>query len=243
MSTFVLVHGAFHGGWCWSRVAKRLRARGHAVSAPTLSGMGEHSHLLARQITVETHVDDVVAHIEAEELVDVVLVGHSYAGFAITGAADRLDGSGRIARLVYLDARVPQDGDLWTRFDSPEAAAARHAAAVGAGGLFIPPPDAAFFGISTPDDLAWVNRRLRPHPYGCMLEPIRLPRLAAGHGAAVLPRTYIDCIEPRFTDYMGLKGRLRDDPSWQYLTLHTGHDAMVSAPGPLADLLEDIDRE
>ncbi|MBL8386496.1 MAG: alpha/beta hydrolase [Burkholderiales bacterium] len=238
MSTYVLIHGAWHGGWCWARVAARLRALGHTVHTPTLAGMGEHAHLLSRQITLDTHVEDVVSHFETEEIRDAILVGHSYGGLIVTGAADRLDGTGAISRLVYLDAVVPADGDHWTAFHSPEAAQARHAAARDRGGaLFLPPPDAAVFGLTDPADLAWVARRLRPHPYGCYLVPLRLPRLAAGAGAAALPRTYIDCVEPFYSDFMGLKQRLKADPAWQYVELRTGHNAMVSAPDALTGLL------
>ena len=240
MTTFVLVHGAFHGGWCWSRVARTLRARGHAVTTPTLAGMGEHAHLLTRQITLDTHVEDIVSHIEAEELADIVLVGHSYGGLIITGAADRLDGRGLLRHLVYLDALVPDDGDLWSRFNTAEAAAARHASAKKGGGLFMPAPDAAMFGVTGEADLAWVNRRLRPHPYAAYLYPLALPSLAAGRGAAALPRTYIDCTTPFYSDFNGLKPRLKADAAWTYLELATGHDAMVSAPLELAGMLERI---
>jgi pimeloyl-ACP methyl ester carboxylesterase len=237
MTTFVLIHGAYHGGWCWSRVASRLRALGHTVHAPTLAGMGEHAHLLSRQITLDTHIDDVVSHIETEELGGVVLVGHSYGGLIITGAADRLDGTGRIARLVYLDALAPVDGSRWSDFNTPAAAEARHASAQKAGGLFMPPPDAAVFGLTDPADIAWANRRLRPHPYGCYLSTLRLPNLAAGRGAAALPRTYIDCTEPLYSDFNGLKARLKADPAWKYVEIRTGHNAMVSAPEELTTLL------
>jgi pimeloyl-ACP methyl ester carboxylesterase len=141
-------------------LASRLRAKGHDVHSPTLAGMGEHTHLLSRQITLDTHVDDVVSHIETEELEKVVLVGHSYGGLIITGAADRLDGSGKIASLVYLDALAPVDGSRWSDFNLPAAAEARHASAKKAGGLFMPPPDAAMFGLTDPADIAWGNRRL-----------------------------------------------------------------------------------
>ena len=237
MTTFVLIHGAYHGGWCWSRVASRLRAKGHAVHTPTLAGMGEHAHLLSRQITLDTHIDDVVSHIEAEELDKVVLVGHSYGGLIITGAADRLDGSDKIASLVYLDALAPVDGNRWSDFNLPAAAEARHASAKKAGGLFMPPPDAAMFGLTDPAEIAWGNRRLRPHPYGCYQSYLRLPNLAAGRGAAALPRTYIDCVDPLYSDFNGLKPRLKADPAWKYVEIRTGHNAMMSAPDELTALL------
>ena len=239
MTTFVLIHGAFHGGWCWSRVARLLRAKGHEVHTPTLAGMGEHAHLLTGQITLDTHVEDVTSFIDSEELQAAVLVGHSYGGLIITGAADRQDGTGAIARLVYLDALVPQDGNRWSDFNAPAAAEARHASARKAGGLFIPPPDAATFGLTDPADIAWGNRRLRPHPYGCYLSHLRLPNLAAGRGAAALPRTYIDCTEPYYGDFNGLKPRLKADSAWTYVEMKTGHNAMMSAPEGLAKLLLD----
>ncbi len=235
MSSFVLIHGAYHGGWCWARVAKLLRAAGHDVHTPTLAGMGEHAHLLSRQITLDTHIEDVTSHIETEELEGVILVGHSYGGMVVTGAADRLDGSGRIARLIYVDALVPNDGDTWSSFATPAAAATRYAQT--ADGLFMPPPDVAIYGIVDPADIAWGNRRLRPHPYGCYLSPIRLPNLAAGRGAALLPRLYIDCVAPFFSDFMGLKQRLQADPAWQHAQIRAGHDPMISAPEELTRLL------
>ena len=148
MSTFVLIHGAWHGGWCWSRVAKLLRAQGHEVHTPTLAGMGEHAHLASKQITLDTHIEDVVNYLEAYELTDVVLAGHSYGCAIITAAADRLDGSGRIGRVVYVDGSVPRDGDGWFTTSKPEQFAARNKAAQDAGGLFIPPPPASGFGLS-----------------------------------------------------------------------------------------------
>ena len=237
MNTYVLIHGAWHGGWCWSRVAKLLRAQGHEVHTPTLAGMGEHAHLASKQITLDTHVEDVVSYLEAWELTDVVLVGHSYGCPIITWVADRLDGSGRIARLIYLDGAVPNDGDGWFSSNKPEQIAARHKAAKDAGGLTIPPPDAAAFGLSDPADIAWVSRRLRPHPYGCYHSTQHLPNLAQGRGIKVLPRTYIDCIKPFYSDFNGTKDRVKADPGWKYVTIETGHDAMVSAPEELAKLL------
>lgn len=108
---FVLVHGVWHGGWCWKRVAEILRARGHIVATPTQTGLGERSHLLSPSITLSVFVDDIVNHIKWEDLTNVVLVGHSFGGAAITGAADAV--SERIAKLVYLDAAIMKDGETW----------------------------------------------------------------------------------------------------------------------------------
>ena len=237
MSTYVLIHGAWHGGWCWARVAKLLRAAGHEVHTPTLAGMGEHAHLASKQITLDTHIEDVVSTIETWEMKDIVLVGHSYGCPIITGAADRLDGSGRIGRLIYLDGSVPKDGDGWYSSNQREQIAARHQAAQDAGGIVIPPPPAAGFGLTDADDIAWVSRHLRPHPYGCYLSTMRLPNLAAGRGINALPRTYIDCTKPFYSDFNGAKQRVKADPAWKYVELAAGHDAMVSAPLELTQLL------
>lgn len=108
MATFVLLHGAWHGGWCWSRVAGPLRARGHRVTTPTQTGLGERRHLISRALTLGTFIDDLVNHLVYEDLTDVVLVGHSFGGNAISGAAERVPG--RIRELVYLDAMVIEGG-------------------------------------------------------------------------------------------------------------------------------------
>lgn len=238
MSTFVLIHGAWHGGWCWQRVAPLLRAQGHEVLMPSLSGMGEHAHMLSPQITLETHVQDVVNVCKRYEVKDAVLVGHSYGGLPITGAADRLHGTDHIARLVYVDALVPEDGYRWSDFHEPDKIAARHAAARGAGmGLAMPVPEAKAFGVTDPADLAWVDRNLKPHPYGTYLSFLALPELAKGGGAAALPRTYIDCTVPFYSDFNGVKGRLKKDAKWKYVELPTCHDAMVTMPKELAELL------
>jgi pimeloyl-ACP methyl ester carboxylesterase len=237
MSTFVLVHGAYHGGWCWSRVVPHLRTAGHEVHAPTLAGMGEHAHLLNRQITLDTQVDGITAYIESYELEDIVLVGHSFGGLIITGVADRLQGTNRLVRLVYLDALVPGNGQGWYSFHNAERTQSLHRIAHEAGNdMFLPPPDAAIFGVG-PEDMEWVARRLTPHPYGTYLAPLALPNLAQGKGAAALPRTYIDCVKPLYSDFNGLKAKLRADAAWKYIEMQTGHDAMVSAPEELAALL------
>jgi pimeloyl-ACP methyl ester carboxylesterase len=237
MTTFVLVHGAWHGGWCWSRVARVLRAQGHEVYTPSLPGMGEHAHLLSRQITLDTQIDDVVALFESCDLDHAVLAGHSFGGLIVTGVADRLHGSRRVARMVYVDALVPKDGEGWFSFHNAERMASFHTSARDAGNnLFLPAPDPAVFGVG-PDDAAWVAAHLTPHPYGTYLTALSLPNLAQGKGAAGLQRTYIDCVKPFYSDFNGLKTRLKADPAWKYVEIQTGHDAMVTAPKELAALL------
>jgi pimeloyl-ACP methyl ester carboxylesterase len=172
------------------------------------------------------------------EVKDAVLVGHSYGGMMITGAADRLHGTDHLAKLIYLDATVPHDGWRWSDSHKPEQIAARHAAGRGPGmGLCLPVPEAAAFGVTDKEDLAWVDRNLRPHPYGTYLSSLSLPELAKDGGAAALPRIYIDCTKPFYSDFNGLKGRLKADKSWKYIELATCHDAMVTMPKEVAELL------
>lgn len=234
MAAIVLVHGAWHGGWCWARVLPALRAAGHAVHAVTLTGTGERAHLLSRDITLATHVMDVVNLVLCEELDDVVLVGHSYAGLVITGAADRLlaRSPSPLKQLVYVDAVVPQPGECWASHHAPELVAARLAAAAVHPQGALPPPDAALFGL-TGADCDWVNRRQTPHPFGQYQEPLQFDaaRLAR------VPRTFIDCTSPAWPSIAPMRQRVRSEPGWRVRELATGHDAMVSAPGPLARLL------
>ena len=133
--TFVLVHGGFHGGWCWRDVATRLRSRGHAVFTPTQTGCGERSHLLSKDITLDTFVDDIANVLIWEDLADVVLVGHSFGGIAVTGVADRMPE--RIRRLVYLDAAILENGQSMFGMLDPQVVAGRKAAAEASGGMGI----------------------------------------------------------------------------------------------------------
>src|SRR5262245_50776256 len=144
--TFVLVHGAWHGGWCWTRVAERLRGAGHRVFTPTLTGLGDRAHLLSPQVGLDTFVQDVVVTLEMEDLTDSILVGHSFAGAPITGAADRVPE--RITHLVYLDAALPQNGEsVFSRFPPQIVAERRKLAQETSGGLTLPVPPPSSFGV------------------------------------------------------------------------------------------------
>jgi pimeloyl-ACP methyl ester carboxylesterase len=235
MAAFVLVHGAWHGAWCWARVLPQLRAAGHTAHAVTLTGVGERAHLLARSITLDTHVADVVNLVCCEELDDVILVGHSYGGLMITGAADRLLARlppTRVKHLVYVDAVVPHPGESWATHHPPELVATRLAAAAAHPQGALPPPDAALFGL-TGADCDWVNRRQTPHPFGQYQEPLQFD---AARMASV-PHTFIDCTTPAWPSIAAMRQRVRSEPGWRVHELATGHDAMVGAPGPLARLL------
>jgi pimeloyl-ACP methyl ester carboxylesterase len=230
--TFVLVHDAWHGGWCWVRVADRLRAAGHRVFTPTLTGLGDRSHLLSPAVGLDTFIQDVVATLENERLADTILVGHSFGGVPITGAADRVPE--RIAHLVYLDAMLPQDGQSVFDLVAPELAAERRRQAQAtSGGLSLPPPPASAFGIEAPADVEWLERRLRPHPLRGYEDRLRL-RQPFGNG---LPITYIACTEPSYALLLPIHAYARRQPGWRYLEMAKGHDAMVIAPDALTALL------
>ena len=228
MADFVLVHGAWHGAWCWQRILPRLWAAGHRAFAASLTGTGERAHLLSPAIRLATHIDDVAAVIEAEELQNAILVGHSYGGMVITGVADRL--TDRLAHLVYLDASVPLPGESWSS-PHPESVKVARRQAIAATGA-IPPADPAVFGLSG-DDAAWVARRQRPHPGGVYEDPLHFDaaRLAA------LPRIFIDCTAPALATIDESRRRVRGQPGWTLAEIATGHDAMISAPEDLLKIL------
>jgi len=230
----VLVHGAWHGAWCWGRVLPLLRTAGVQAHAVTLTGVGERRHLLSPAVDLLTHIQDVIGLIEAEELQRVLLVGHSYGGMVITGVADRLQRQqpGLLTRLVYLDAAVPYPGDSWSSHHSDETRQARIEASKSSGGLSFPPPDAALFGLAGADR-DWVNRRQTPQPFRLYQQPLDFD----GALVAQIPRTFIDCNQPALATIAPARQRVRSESGWQVLEMATGHDPMVSQPKELAELL------
>ena len=240
MANFVLVHGAWHGGWCWRRVVEALQAQGHRAFAPTLTGVGERAHLLSSLITLETHIADVAGVIEAEELQDVVLAVHSYAGMIGTAIADRMPQ--RLKHLVYVDAVVPKPGESWSSTHASATREARLAAAQASPDYSFPPPDPSVFGLAA-EDHAWVQRRQTAHPGHTYQAPLQFdPRRVAG-----VPRTFIDCVQPRLATIDSIRPRVRDAAFWdgawpggggvRVVELATGHDPMVSAPQELTRVL------
>ena len=228
MADFVLVHGAWHGAWCWQKIVPPLWAAGHRVFAVTLTGVGERAHLLSKSVTLDTHIADVVAVVESEELLDPILVGHSYGGVVITGVAARL--AARLRHLVYLDAIVPRPGESWSSNHSAETRAVRRQAIVEHGAL--PAPDPALFGLEGAD-LAWVARRQTPHPGGVYDATLTFdPQRLQG-----LPRTFIDCTSPALPTIDIARARVRSESGWHVVEIASGHDAMISAPQALLDVL------
>lgn len=234
-TAIVLVHGSWHGAWCWRRVLPLLRQAGVETHAITLTGVGERAHLLSPEVGIGTHVQDVVGLIEAEELQRVVLVGHSYAGNLITCVADRLQQAhpGLLRHLVYLDAGIPNPGDSWSTPHTPETVAKRVAEAQAtSGGLTFPPPDASVFGLAGVDR-DWVNRRQTPQPFRLYQEPLHFDPARVW----AVPHSFIDCTHPALPTIDAARKRVRSEPGWTVYELATGHDPMISAPRELAQLL------
>ncbi|WP_156680721.1 alpha/beta fold hydrolase [Sphingomonas profundi] len=232
-SPFVLVHGGLHGGWCWRDVRPLLAIAGHAVFTPTLTGLGERAHLRGDTIGLATHIEDVIACIECEELAGVVLVGHSYGGMAVTGAADRL--AHRVARLVYLDALVPDDGQSVADLDPALGALA---AAVPAD---VPVPEGYDFGVTDPADIAWLRRRLTAQPRRTVTEKVSL-----SGAVATIERWYVECRDlpgdPPLATIRAIAARLRADAAWRHVAFDAAHDCMISHPAETAALLVAIAR-
>jgi len=230
--TFVLVHGTWLGGWCWSRVADRLRGAGHRVFTPTLTGLGERKHLLSKDITLDTFTKDIVNVIEAEELNNIVLVGHSFGGLAISGAADAMPE--RIRHLVYLDSPMVEGGK--SPFDSLPAdvvAARRKAAEETSGGLSVSSPPPSAFGVSDEKDTEWLKRRLTPHPLGTYASTLNINGPVGNN----LPRTYIHCTNPSFAPLQTSRNWVKAQQGWRWAEIATGHHAMVTAPDELTRML------
>ncbi len=235
--TFVLVHGAWHGGWCWRHVADILTARGNRVFMPSLTGLGDRMHLFSKDISLQTHVEDILSIVEAEELSDFVLVGHSYGGFVISGVADAI--RERASHYVYLDGSVPPDMSTgtsfsWAGFNPPEAREARLKSVREQGkGEALPPPPPSAFAVTKPSDVAWLQRRLRPMPAGTYTGTFTFKH----SGSNGLKRTYIASTKPLYALLAPTHDRIRRDNTWSFMTLEAGHDSMVTAPDELTSLL------
>ena len=233
--TFVLVHGAWHGGWCWSAVAAILRSRGHIVLTPTQTGLGERRHLMSKAITLDTFIEDVTNVIDFERLKDIVLVGHSFGGNTISGVADRM--RDRVRQLIYLDSLIIEGGQSPFSILPDDVVASRLKLAEPSGGVSIPAPPGAAFGIVDPALAKMVEARLTPHPVGTYQSTLNI-KGPVGNG---LPATYIACTDPVYAplqssrDWVKTKGAAR---GMTMTELATGHDAMVTAPQALADLID-----
>ncbi len=251
MAAILLVHGAWHGAWCWRRVLPLLWQAGHRPHAVTLTGLGERRRMLSPAVTLATHIEDVRAAVQAEEMDPLVLVGHSYGGLVITGAAagtghapDAAGSAGdraplpTVARLIYLDAVVPASGESWSSGHDAETVAARTAAAAPSGGLFLPTPDPALFGLAGADR-EWVARRQTPQPFAPYREPLAFDEARWRS----LPRSFIDCTQPALATIAPSRRRVREQGDWDLHEIACGHDPMVDQPEVLAALIDRICRQ
>jgi pimeloyl-ACP methyl ester carboxylesterase len=230
MATFVLVHGAFESGWYWRPVMQRLRAAGHEVFAPSLTGLGERKHLLTPEVDLETHIADVLGVIRAEELDRVILAGHSYGGMVITGTADRVPE--RIAALVYFDAFVPEDGQAMFELVLEERRAGFIAAAESAGdGWRVPPPPATAWGVTDPEIGAWLDRQCTDHPLSTMTQPIRLT------GAAIDRRHFVLAAQYDPSPFQRYAAALDGAPGWTVHRIDDGHMLPVTQPDAVSEIL------
>lgn len=230
-TTFVLVHGGWHGGWCWRRVAPLLQADGHEVHAPTLTGLGDRVHLGRPDTGLADHVDDVVAVLELDDLRDVVLVGHSSGGPVVDGVAQRCPE--RLRELVHLDAFVLAAGQS-VMAALPPARAAHFLAAVDDAGRIRLDHEAAMdgWGVTEEADRAWLRPRLRPQPVRALTDPLPPGPVPD------LPRRFVHCtVKPGGDSFAGFAAAARADPRRRVDELATGHDAMITAPRELARLL------
>jgi pimeloyl-ACP methyl ester carboxylesterase len=225
-SPFVLVHGAWHGGWCWNKLIPHLESAGHRALAVTLTGQGDRAHLINPSVDLSTHVTDVVSVLEMDDLSDVILVGHSYGGLVVCGAAERA--SKRIRRLVYLDALVPRHGQSGFDLNSPQFREKLEQDARDNGDGYKVAPIVDILGITDVVDLEWVRARLRPLPIGVFRQPVEAPTFAWQ-----IPSTYIRCTGFGFK---ATADRCRD-AGWPVMEIDCGHDAMIIKPRELAELL------
>ena len=235
MATYVLVHGTGHGGWCFRPVATMLRAQGHRVYAPTLTGLGHRAHLISASVDLDCHIRDIGELLRFEDLRDVILVGHGYGGMVITGAADRMHH--RVGHLVYLNAAAPANGQsLMDVAPGAVGALRRYVTTFDGVDLYLAPlPDVLpIYGVSDPATIRWMVPRLTPHPWRCFEQPLHmrneeaLVAIAQSHITSGMSRSCRDVDHLRAI----ARGRV-----WE---LETGHDVMLTEPASVADKLAAI---
>lgn len=245
MSTFLLVHGAFHGGWAWQRVTPLLQAAGHRVLAPSLVGLGERAHQLTPDVGLDTQVADLAGTVESADLTEVILVGHSYAGIVVTALADALPG--RIAELVYVDTFVPRDGESVADCMGPMVDAfAAIAAATGDGWRVAPQTepmgDGGLYGVTTEPDLSWLASMLTAQSLKTFQQPMVLRDADA---LAAVPVTHIHC-SGGGSDFQAMRAAMPrtlpppELPADRLKVLPTGHDCMITMPHELSGHLLEL---
>ena len=230
--TFVLVHGAWHGSWCWRRVADRLERMGHKVFAPTLTGLCERSHLLSKDVSLATHTADVVNLVKWEGLEDIILVGHSYAGIVVTQVAEQIGPS--VASLVLLDAFYPQPGDSLVTMGSP-AVQKLVADGQARGEIAIKPIPAAVFNVNE-KDRAWVDAQCTPHPIATFVDKVT----SVGGREKVARKTYIRAKGYNSAPFDAALAKIKTDRTWKTYEVPAGHDVMIDMPDRLVEILLEV---
>lgn len=230
-ATFLVTHGAWSAGWAWKKMHPLMSAAGHRLVTPTYTGLGEREHLANASIDLETHIQDVLGIIKYEDLDNFILVGHSYGGMVATGVADRVPG--RIARLVYLDAFVPKDGQALVDLLPADARARMQETAKNPDNWRVPPnpipPD-------TPaEDVQWMQARRLPQPIKTFLMPLKLR-----NGDTRLPRSYIYCKRSAPGDTFRQFAERAKREHWDYREIDASHSPHITAPDVLASLLKSI---
>lgn len=214
-------------------MASRLRDAGHEVYTPTLTGLGERSHLLRPDVGLGTHIQDLVAVFDFEEIRNAVVVAHSYGGMVASGAMEQI--ADRVRSLVFLDAHMPRTGEsVFDMIGTARAERMVEMADKGGEGWYIPPSDASWYGVSDPDDVAWVNSKTTAQPLKTYRDPVGPTDRAWAH-----PGMFIECQPSTLMPPMLARPRERSavDERFRYRVLDTPHDAMVTAPGAVAELL------
>jgi pimeloyl-ACP methyl ester carboxylesterase len=235
LATYLLVHGGWHGGWYWRRVTSILREAGHEVFTPTLTGLGERAHLLSPEVDLDTHIRDIMGVLKYEDLHDLILVGHSYAGMIITAIAEQAPE--RLAHLVYLDAFIPKNGESLIDVIGPDFAATFHESVQAEGeGWRLPPLPLELLGISEEADKLWMKPKLTDQPFKAFSQSVRLRDEAA---ASRISRAFIYCNNPAIGPYDRFAEQARHE-GWRYREIATGHFPMVTAPRQTADLLLEL---
>lgn len=220
MSTFVIVHGAWAGAWGWDRVAKRLRDKGHVVHVPTLSGLGERSHLAKMPIRLATHVDDIVNEVLFHDLTDIVLVAHSYGGIVGTGAIEKI--TDRVASVVYVDAFIPEDGQGFVDFVEGWELK----------GELIESPPTSPGDYLREEDRAWVEAKATPQPIATLTD--KLDKAQAYK--SVSKKAYI--VATGWNGFASFADKLRSDDAWTVHEVPCGHDVAIDMPDEVTALLE-----
>ena len=231
---FLLIHGAWHGGWVWNEISEILRYQRYSVSTPTLTGLGEKKHLLSSKITIETFIEDVVNHIVFENLNNIILVGHSFAGSVISGVADRL--KDRIKKLIYFDAMILIDGQKPFDISPKETVEQRIELAKKFGNnISIPAPSADAFGVFDIKKSLLLEEKLTPHPLSTFQSKLILKN-EIGNG---IPLSYIFCTKPVYKSLESSREVVRK-MKWPIFELNAGHDAMLTHPKETLNLLMKI---